>query len=109
MNIHWRVKEFVLGSVGGAGSPLETSQAPSCQLSWMDRVLPLTLLTHQWWVAEAAVAAASAPAWEASPRAHQGLLSPADGVSRSGGAVVGAASACVGTHSGWTTAHCSEY
>ena len=99
----------VLGSAGGAGSHLETSQAPSCLLHWMNRGLPLSLQTHQWWVAEAAVAAASAPAWEATPRAHQGLLSPADGVSRSGGEEVGAASAYVGTHSGWTTAHCSEY
>lgn len=108
MSIHWRVRESVLGSVGDAGNHSETSQAPSCLLSWMDRVLLLSLLTHQWWEAEAAVAAASAPAWAATPRAHQGLLSPADGASRSGREVVGAASAYVGTHSGRTTAHCFE-
>lgn len=101
--------ESVLGSVGGAESHRETSQAPSCLPSWMDRVLPLSLLIHQWWAAGAAGAAASALAWEAAPGAQQGLLRRADGVSRSGEEVVEAASAYVETHSGQTTAHCSEY
>lgn len=99
----------VLGSVGDTGSHLETSQAPSCLLRWMDRVLPPPLLTRrQWWVAGAAVAAASARAWEAAPGAHHVLLSCADGANGSGGEVAGAASASVGTHSGRTTGHRSE-
>lgn len=98
----------VLGSVGGAGNQLETSQAPSYLLSWMDRVLPPSLLTRPWWAAGAAVAAASARAWGAIPRAHQVLLSHADGASGSGGEVAGAASAYVGTHCGQTAAHHSE-
>lgn len=98
----------VPGSVGDAGSHLETGQVPSCLLSWMDRVLPPSLLTRQWWGAGAAVAAASARAWEATPRAHQVPLSHADGASGSGGEVAGAASASEGTRFGQTTAHRSE-
>lgn len=91
----------VLGSVVGAENHWETSQAPSHLPSWVDRMLPLPFLTHLQWVAGAAVAAASAQAWEATPlRAHQALLSPADGESRSGGVVAEGVSSFVGTHSG---------
>lgn len=99
----------VLGSVGGAGCHQETSQAPSYYLlRWVDRVLPPPLLTHLWWVAGEAVAAASAQALVVTLRAHQVLLSPADGGSRSGEGVEEAVSASAGKRSGQITAHCSE-
>lgn len=98
----------VPGNVGGAGSHPETSQTPSRLPSWVDSAGPPSLPTLQWWAAGAAAAAASALAWEAAPKAHQGPPSCADGASGSGGEAEGAASAYVGTRSGLTTGPRSE-
>lgn len=60
LSIHWKAKVSVLGNVGDAWSHLGTSQSPRCPLSWVDKTLPPPLKTQQWWVGEAAVAAAYA-------------------------------------------------
>lgn len=106
MSIHWKEKVFVLGNVGGVWSHLETSQSPSCLLSWVGKALLPPLKTHLWWVAGVAAAAASAQVWAAALRAHRALLSSADGGSKSGGEAGEAVSSSAGTHSCQTAAHC---
>lgn len=96
----------VLGNVEDAWSHLETSQSPNCLLSWVDKLLLPLPKTHLWWVAGAAVVAASAQVWAAALRAHRVLRNPADGESRSGGEAGEAVSSYAETHSCQTTAHC---
>lgn len=106
MSIHLKVKVSVPGNVGDVWSHLGTSQSPRFPLSWVDKILPPPLKTHLWWAGEAAVAAAFAQVWAATPRAHQAPLSPADGGSMSGGEAEEAVSSYAGTHSCQITAHC---
>lgn len=104
LSIHWKVKVSVLGNEGGAWT-LETSQSPSCLLSWVDKLLRPPLKPRLWWAggAAAAVAAAFDQVWVAALRAHRVSLSPADGGRRCGVEVGEAVSSYAGTHSCQTT------
>lgn len=105
-SIHLKVKVSVLGNVGDAWSRLGTSHGPRCPLSWADKIpAPPPLQPRQQWAAEAAVAAASAQVWAATPRARQARPSLADGGRRSGGEAGAAVSSSAGTHSCPTAAH----